>query len=212
MKTTEELIEILKQQWQLCADGYRSIQWLSDEMYQKFVDDYPDELPPIFQGKDQIRAYHEYHDLINKYQIENNISAIQWRTAIFGDVAINYPEPNSQLTTLPSDLELMAEHRQQIVAAWLKEVERLRLSIYHYCEEAKDHVPVSVDDFLMDADHCVWSLPSVHQVFFIPHSSCEVSIKVGWGCPNKAMYKDAVNTRSKTYYALGNDDLFVIFL
>jgi hypothetical protein len=147
----------------------------------------PDEEVLGLKGIRAMQKYHDYRESIQKYQVENQISAIQWQSLKLGDRFITFPKINDQLNCLDSDLEAIRIYKKGVVEAWAEYTQNRDLMFWYddsYQDRGSFYLDVTRDDILRVANSCEWAM--IYDWDRDWHE--EIVIEMGWGNPLEAGY------------------------
>lgn len=147
------------------------------------------------EGLESIWTYHDYRERIQKYQVENQISAIEWQVVTLGDRLVSFPQINDQLACLDSDLQVLRNYRTAVVEAWAEYSQNKGLMFWYedsYRNHSGVYCDVSCENVLRLANCCEWAMLHDWQ------DEQEVVLQVGWGNPLEAGYYD--HPESDSFY------------
>lgn len=182
VKTTDELLALLKGEMRACVEGKSHMMTADPEIREKvdarFADDPAYQLIGL-QGFSEMWAYHDYREEVQKYQVEHQISGLQKKRIALGDRVIVFHEDCDQLDILPSDLEVLKAQKHQVFEPWLSYVRENSLHIWHGSELPTFHSVESVDRFSQDCD---WAI--LHEW----DDYMGLTLQLGWGDPTKSGY------------------------
>jgi len=151
------------------------------------VSDTDHPIPSILSGVGAILAYHDYREMIQKYQAENQISAIEWQAIKLGDRLITFPDLNDQLNCLDSDLEVIHSYKAPIMEAW-REYSSNKELMFWYEENDPVYLDVTSDDILRLANDCEWAM--------LQDWDDIIKIELGWGNPLETGYYQYLDSGS----------------
>jgi hypothetical protein len=193
-KTTEELKALLDAQRKavmngakvMLGDGNPGLRAIVKQTLDKEASSDP--LYRLFglEGLETIWAYQDYRTLIQQYQVENQISAIEWQSIKMGDRLISFPDINDQLVCLESDLEVLRNYKTLVVAAWAEHTKNKNLMFWYedsYRNYSSFYCDVTRDEVLNLANNCEWAM-----LYDWKEEPEEVTLQVGWGDPLEADY------------------------
>lgn len=175
--TTQELIQILANERQACLHGQRLN--LAAKVSGNFVIDKYLKT----EGLQKFTAYQDFKAAVHRYQRENNVSGIVWRQLTVKGKTLCYPEVDTQLIALASDIELLKDFKTQIVGFW-DEI-TVGMDIYLSFNNGKDYqqiVPVDLDRIVYRTEWAsLWKSEN--------NNFLEVILQLGWGQPQEAAYR-----------------------
>ncbi|MEA5570243.1 hypothetical protein [Calothrix sp. UHCC 0171] len=185
--TTQELIQILASERQACLKGERlklDVTVSGSPILDQFI---------RADGLQKFTAYQDFKAAIHQYQRENNVSGIIWREVIVKEKRFSYPEVDTQLLALDSDLEILKAAKDKILLFW-NEVTvgmDLYLSIHH----GKLHQKIEREDYFRIAQRSEWAGLLVYE----KSDFLEIVLQLGWGKPEEACYKRGFPTSGCEY-------------
>jgi len=110
--STQELIEILADERQACLKGKRlklEVKVSGNPVIDQFI---------RTDGLQKFTAYQDFKAAIHDYQRENQVSGIIWREVTVKGQTLRYPEVDSELIALTSDLEILKAAKNSILEFW----------------------------------------------------------------------------------------------
>jgi hypothetical protein len=175
--TTQELIQILAAERQACLKGKRlklEITVSGNPVIDQFIST---------DGLQQFTAYQDFKAAIHDYQKENQVSGIIWREVTVKGKNLNYPEVNTDLIALASDLEILKAAKNSIVEFW-DEVS-MGMDLYLSFNNSKQYQQIVTSDVERIVQRTEWaSLCKWENSSFL-----EMILQLGWGKPEEAYYK-----------------------
>ncbi len=175
--TTQELIEILADERQACLKGKRlklEVKVSGNPVIDQFI---------RTDGLQKFTAYQDFKAAIHDYQRENQVSGIIWREVTVKGQTLRYPEVDSELIALISDLEILKAAKNSILEFWY-EVTR-EMDLYLSFNNSKQHEQIIRLDVERIAQRTEWaSLWKWENSSFL-----EIILQLGWGKPEEAYYK-----------------------
>jgi hypothetical protein len=175
--TTQELIQILAAERQACLNGKRlklEITVSGNPVIDQFI---------RTDGLQQFTAYQDFKTAIHEYQRENQVSGIIWREVTVKGKNLNYPEVNTELIALTSDLEILKSAKNSIVEFWYEV--STGMDLYLSFNNSKQHQQIATSDIERIVQRTEWaSLCKWENSSFL-----EMILQLGWGKPEEAYYK-----------------------
>jgi hypothetical protein len=175
--TTQELISILAAERQACLKGERlklEVTVSGNPVIDQFI---PTE------GLQKFAAYQDFKSAIHIYQQENQVSGIVWKEITIKGQTLHYPEVDTQLIALPSDLEIIKNAKNSILEFW-SNVTR-DMDLYLSFNNGKDYQQILNIDVERIAQRTEWAtLFKWENINFL-----EIILQLGWGKPEEASYK-----------------------
>jgi hypothetical protein len=175
--TTQELIQILADERQACLKGKRlklEITLSGNPVIDQFI---------RTDGLQQFTAYQDFKTAIHNYQKENQVSGIIWREVTVKGKNLHYPEIDSELIALTSDLEILKAAKNSIVEFWYKVT--VGMELYLSFNNSKQHQQIVISDVERIVQRTEWaSLCKWENSSFL-----EMILQLGWGKPEEAYYK-----------------------
>ncbi len=175
--TTQELIQILAAERQACLNGKRlklEITVSGNPLIDQFL---------RTDGLQQFTAYQDFKTAIHDYQRENQVSGIIWREVKVKGKNLNYPEVDTELIALPSDLEILKAAKNSIVEFWYQV--SMGMDLYLSFNNSKQYQQIITSDVERIVQRTEWaSLCKWENSSFL-----EMILQLGWGKPEEAYYK-----------------------
>ncbi|MEH1909118.1 MAG: hypothetical protein V7L05_00765 [Nostoc sp.] len=175
--TTQELIQILAAERQACLNGKRlklEITVSGNPLIDQFL---------RTDGLQQFTAYQDFKTAIHDYQRENQVSGIIWREVTVKGKNLNYPQLDTELIALISDLEILKAAKSSIVEFW-DEVS-MGMDLYLSFNNSKQYQQIVTSDVKRIVQRTEWaSLCKWENSSFL-----EMILQLGWGKPEEAYYK-----------------------
>ena len=174
---TQELIQILADERRACLLGQR-LNLAAKVSGSPLIDKYLRN-----DGIQKFTAYQDFKAAVHRYQREHRVSGIVWRQLTLKGKTLHYPEVDTQLIALVSDLDTLKAVKASIVAFWYEVTAGMEL--YLSFKNGKDHqlvTPADVDRFIQRtewASVCKWENSNF----------LEIILQLGWGQPAEAAYK-----------------------
>ena len=134
-------------------------------------------------GIRKFTAYQDFKAVVHRYQREHRVSGIVWRQLTLKGKTLHYPEVDTQLIALVSDLETLKAVKASIVAFWYEVTPGMEL--YLSFNNGKDHqliTPADVDRIIQRTEWA--SVCKCENSNFL-----EIILQLGWGQPAEAAYK-----------------------
>ena len=175
--TTQELIQILAAERQACLKGKRlklEITVSGNPVIDQFI---------RTDGLQQFTAYQDFKTAIHEYQRENRVSGIIWREMTVKGKSLHYPEIDTELIALTSDLEILKAAKNSIVKFWYEVT--VGMDLYLSFNNSKQHQQIVTSDVERIVQRTEWaSLCKWENSSFL-----EMILQLGWGKPEEAYYK-----------------------
>ncbi|WP_066381850.1 hypothetical protein [Anabaena sp. CA = ATCC 33047] len=175
--TTEELIQILAAERQACLKGERlklEVKVSGNPVIDQFI---------RTEGLQKFTAYQDFKAAIHDYQRENQVSGVIWREMTVKGKSLRYPEVDTQLIALNSDLEILKSAKNSIWDFWCAVT--AKMDLYLSFNNSKQHQKVTIADVERIAHITEWaSLWKWENSNFL-----EIILQLGWGKPEEASYK-----------------------
>jgi hypothetical protein len=175
--TTQELIKILAAERQACLKGERlklEITVSGNPLIDQFI---------RTDGFQQFTAYQDFKTAIHDYQRENQVSGIIWREVTVKGKNLHYPEVDTELIALTTDLEILKAAKNSIVEFWCEVT--MRMDLYLSFNNSKQHQKIVPSDVERIVQRTEWaSLCKWENSSFL-----EMILQLGWGKPEEAYYK-----------------------
>ncbi|AUT02677.1 hypothetical protein CLI64_21030 [Nostoc sp. CENA543] len=175
--TTDELIEILAAERQACLKGERlklEVNVSGNPVIDQFI---------RTEGLQKFTAYQDFKAAIHNYQQEYQVSGIVWREMTVRGKTLRYPEVDTQLIALASDLEIIKSAKDAILNFW-DEV-TAQMDLYLSFNNSKQYQKITTSDVERISQRTEWaSLWKWENPNFL-----EMILQMGWGKPEEASYK-----------------------
>jgi hypothetical protein len=175
--TTDELIEILAAERQACLKGERlklEVNVSGNPVIDQFI---------RTEGLQKFTAYQDFKAAIHNYQQEYQVSGIVWREMTVKGKTLRYPEVDTQLIALASDLEIIKAAKNSILNFWYEVT--AQMDLYLSFNNSKQYQKITVADVERIAKITEWaSLWKWENPNFL-----EMILQMGWGKPEEASYK-----------------------
>lgn len=175
--TTEELIQILRSERQACLKGDRlklKVTVSGNPLIDQFI---------RVDGLQKFTAYEDFKAAIHDYQRENQVSGIIWRQLSVKGKPFQYPEVNTQLITLVSDLEILKNAKKSILDFWNELIDGMDLYLsFNNSKQYRQIIKADVDRIVQRTE---WASLCV----FENSNFLEIILQLGWGKPEEAGYK-----------------------
>ncbi len=175
--TSEELIQILADERQACLKGKRlklEVTVSGNPVIDQFIKT---------DGLQKFTAYQDFKAAIHDYQRENQVSGILWREMTVKGKTLHYPEVDTELIALSTDLEIIQATKNTILEFW-DEV-TAGMDLYLSFNNNKQHQKILQPDVERIAQTTEWaSLWKWENSNFL-----EMILQLGWGKPEEARYK-----------------------
>lgn len=174
---TQELIEILESERQACLKGQRlklEISVSGNSVIDPFIKT---------EGLQRFTAYQDFKTSIHQYQQEHQVSGIVWQNITIKGRNLHYPEIDSQLIAIKSDLEILKKAKKSIVEFWYLVTNDMEL--YLSFSNGKKHEKISKIDIERINKRTEWA----NLIKWENHNFLEIILQLGWGKPEEATYK-----------------------
>ncbi|MDZ8109968.1 MAG: hypothetical protein RM338_30845 [Nostoc sp. DedQUE12a] len=175
--TTQELIQILADERQACLKGKRlklEVKVSGNPVIDQFI---------RTDGLQKFTAYQDFKAAIHDYQRENQVSGIIWRELTVKGKTLHYPEVDTELIALTSDLEILKAAKNSILEFWYEVT--TGMDLYLSFNNSKQHEQIAIPDVERIAQITEWaSLWKWENSNFL-----EIILQLGWGKPEEAYYK-----------------------
>lgn len=175
--TTEELIQILAAERQACLKGERlklEVTVSGNPLIDQFI---------RTDGLQKFTAYQDFKNAIHDYQREYQVSGIVWKEVSVKGKTLRYPEADTQLITLSSDLEILQAARDSMLEFWYEV--SAGMDLYLSFNNNKQHQLISISDVERIVQRTEWAtLLKWENPNFL-----EIVLQLGWGKPEEASYK-----------------------
>lgn len=175
--TTEELIQILRSERQACLKGERlklEVTVSGNPLIDQFIKS---------DGLQKFTAYEDFKAAIHDYQKEYQVSGIIWRKVTIKSKTLRYPEVDTQLIALPSDLEILKNAKSSLLNFWNEVTDKMDL--YLSFNNSKQYQQIIKADVERIAQRTEWASLCV----FENSNFLEIILQLGWGQPEEASYK-----------------------
>lgn len=174
---TQELIEILVVEKQACLKGERlklDVAVSGNPVIDQLI---------TTEGLQKFTAYQDFKASIHEYQRQNRVSGIVWKDLIVKGKTLTYPEVDSHLIALESDLEILKAAKDSMLEFW-QEV-TADMDLYLSLSNGTKYETINILDVERIAQRTEWSgfLKWENQNFL------ELILQMGWGKPEEAAYK-----------------------
>ncbi|HLO83514.1 MAG TPA: hypothetical protein VK203_00695 [Nostocaceae cyanobacterium] len=175
--TTQELISILANERQACLKGERlklEVTVSGNPVIDQFI---------TTEGLQKFTAYQDFKSAIHTYQQENQVSGIVWKDITIKGQTLHYPEVDTQLIALPSDLEIIKTAKNSILEFWYTVT--TDMDLYLSFNNGKDYQQIFNIDVERIGQRTEWAtLCKWENTNFL-----EIILQLGWGKPEEASYK-----------------------
>ncbi|MCC5635787.1 hypothetical protein LC593_07950 [Nostoc sp. CHAB 5844] len=175
--TTEELIQILAAERQACLKGERlklEVTVSGNPVIDQFI---------RTEGFQKFTAYQDFKAAIHNYQREHHVSGIVWREMTVKGQSLRYPEVDTQLVALTSDMAILQSAKNSILNFWYEVT--TDMDLYLSFNNSKQHQQITTSDVERIAQRTEWtSLWKWENPNFL-----ELILQLGWGNPEEASYK-----------------------
>lgn len=169
--TTQQLIKILDNELRATWKGERVIlshqERINNPVIAKALN--PDKMNQVF-------AYQDFRRQIHKYQIQNNVSGIIWRTCTYQSRSIQYPELHNQLIAVPGDKEILMNYKETVIDFWWEMTQGMNFWLSAHRRRPISHD--SIQDFIGDVE---WAE--------IDATRTELYLGLCWGNPQEYQYQ-----------------------
>ncbi|MBR8836958.1 MAG: hypothetical protein DSM106950_23875 [Stigonema ocellatum SAG 48.90 = DSM 106950] len=185
--TTKELIQILADERQACLMGKRLKLGVTDSG-NPVID-------PLIRTNalQKFSAYQDFRDTIHDYQRKHLVSGIVWREVTVKAKTLHYPEVDSQLIALPSDLDILKDTKKSLVEFWYGVTSGMDL--YLSFNNGKQHQQIIIPDVERISQRTEWaSLCKWENSNFL-----EIILQLAWGKPEEASYKRGFPSSGSEY-------------
>lgn len=197
--STEELIKILASERRACMNGERlnlAASASGNPLLDKFLK--PD-------GIQKFSAYRDFKAAVHHYQRQHQVSGIIWRELTIAGRSLSYPAIDEQLAALNSDLEILQDYRDSILAFWWSVT--TGMDLYLSVNNGKDYRQILPSQVSQTAGATEWANLSVHG----NSSFLEIILQLGWGKPEEAYYKRGLPTSGSEYIHAVNSGQYPIY-
>jgi hypothetical protein len=175
--TTEELIQILRSERQACLKGERlklEVTVSGNPLIDQFIKS---------DGLQKFTAYEDFKAAIHDYQKKYDVSGIIWRQVTIKSKTFEYPEVDTQLIALTSDLEIIKNAKNSVLNFWYEVTDGMDL--YLSFNNSKQYQNIIKADVERIALRTEWASLCV----FENRNFLEIILQLGWGKPEEASYK-----------------------
>jgi hypothetical protein len=175
--TTQELIQILATERQACLKGDRlklAVTVSGNPLIDQFIQT---------EGLQKFTAYQDFKAAIHEYQREYHISGIVWRQITVKGRTIRYPEVDSQLIALDSDIYLLKSVKNHMLEFWYEVT--TEMDLYLSFNNGKQYQQILAPDVKRIAYRTEWA----NLCLFENSNFLEIILQLGWGKPEEACYK-----------------------
>ena len=176
--TTKELIKILdcelKENWKGQRVVLSSKQRINDPVMAKALN--MDRVSKVF-------AYRDFRSQIHKYQQQQRVSGIIWRSCTFNQESITYPEIHNQLVPIDGDKEILIAARNQILDFWHQVTCEMKFWLVNYRSDRSGgrHQLISA--------HYLHKLIAQTEWAEIDAARTEIYLGLCWGIPQEHQYQ-----------------------
>ena len=175
--TTEELIQILRSERQACLKGERlklEVTVSGNPLIDQFIKS---------DGLQKFTAYEDFKAAIHDYQKKYDVSGIIWRKVTIKSKSLQYPEVDTHLIALTSDLEIIKNAKNSVLNFWYEVTDGMDL--YLSFNNSKQYQNIIKADVERIALRTEWASLCV----FENSNFLEIILQLGWGKPEEASYK-----------------------
>jgi hypothetical protein len=134
-------------------------------------------------GLQKFTAYQDFKNAIHDYQREHQVSGIVWKEVSVKGKILRYPEVDTQLTALSSDLEILQAAKNSILEFWYEV--SAGMDLYLSFNNNKQHQLI----FLSDVERIVQRTEWATLLKWENPNFLEIVLQLGWGNPEEASYK-----------------------
>ncbi|QJB44017.1 hypothetical protein [Dolichospermum flos-aquae] len=174
---TQELIQILATERQACLKGERlklDVTVSGNPFIDQFV---------RTDGLQRFTAYQDFKTSIHEYQRENQVSGIIWKDMTVKGKNLHYPEIDTELIALESDLAILKPAKDTILEFWY--LVTGEMDLYLSFSNGKQHQKIAKVDVERIVQRTEWAtLLKWENPNFL-----EIILQLGWGQPQEAAYK-----------------------
>ena len=175
--TTEELIQILAAERLACLKGERlklEVTVSGNPIIDQFI---------RTDGLQKFTAYQDFKNALHDYQRDYQISGIVWKEISVKGKILRYPEVDTQLIALSSDLEILQAAKNHILEFWY--AVSAGMDLYLSFNINKQHQLIFMSDVERIVQRTEWA------TLWKSESSnfLEIVLQLGWGKPEEASYK-----------------------
>lgn len=175
--TTQEIIQILATERQACLKGERlklQVSVSGNPVIDQFIST---------DGLQKFNAYQDFKASIHKYQRENQVSGIVWKELTLKGKTLHYPEVDTQLIALNSDLEILKAAKNSMLEFW--DTITADMELYLSVSNGKLHEKINIIDVTRIAQRTEWA----NFLKWENANFLELILQMGWGKPEEAAYK-----------------------
>jgi hypothetical protein len=185
--STEELIQIVRSERQACLEGKRlklAVTVSGNPLLDQFIST---------DGLQKFSAYQDFKAAIHEYQREHQVSGIVWREVTIKGKTLCYPEVDTQLIALASDMETLKAAKSSILEFWHEVTSGMDL--YLSFNNGREHKQIEISDVERIALRTEWAnLWKWENPNFL-----EIILQLAWGKPEEACYKRGFPTSGSEY-------------
>ncbi|HLP92291.1 MAG TPA: hypothetical protein VK184_27330 [Nostocaceae cyanobacterium] len=175
--TTQELIKILADERQACLKGERlklEVTVSGNPIIDQFI---------TTEGLQKFTAFQDFKAAIHQYQRDHQVSGIVWKEMTIKGQTLNYPEIDSHLIALETDLAIIKASKNTVLEFWHQVTQDMEL--YLSFNNGKQHQTILKIDVERIAHRSEWAtLCKWENTNFL-----EIILQLGWGKPEEASYK-----------------------
>jgi len=175
--TPQELIQILATERQACLKGHRlklAVKATGNPLIDMLIKT---------EGLQKFTAYQDFKSAVHNYQKEYQVSGIIWRQLTVKNKTLQYPEVDTHLISLPSDLEILKAAKNSAIEFWYEVTDGMDLYLsFNNCKEHQLIQKVDVERIAQRTEWATllkWENPNM----------LEIILQMGWGKPEDATYK-----------------------
>lgn len=189
IKTTEELLEILKAEFKACMNGQRTFP-LPANAEEKVV-----ELTGFmgaFLGAERmlhVANYHEFREQVQAYQVANQVSGLTVKTIEINGKTYRFPEISDQLVLLDSDVQILKAAKDRIAEVFLDYCRNnFVYCCFDYCspKQGQWEIQTTCEYIAHIAANCEWA--EIGKIG--KYSGAGLWLALGWGNPVDARCRD----------------------
>ncbi|MFW6359095.1 MAG: hypothetical protein ACOC0N_07800 [Chroococcales cyanobacterium] len=174
--TTEQLIQILDQELRATWKGQRlllsSDDRLNDPVLQTILGS---------EKLSKVYAYQDFRSQIHRYQRENQISGLIWRTCRFQGKVLRFPERHPHLITIPQDKAILMAAKESVLSFWRETTANMSF----WLAGIEQHSQISSQRVEELAESAEWTE--------IDAAQTELYLGLCWGKPEECHYRWAGN-------------------
>ncbi|TAE61934.1 MAG: hypothetical protein EAZ87_00495 [Nostocales cyanobacterium] len=174
---TQELIEIIAAEKQACLKGERlklDVAVSGNPVIDQLI---------TTEGLQKFTAYQDFKASIHEYQRQNQVSGIVWKDLTVKGKTLNYPEVDSHLVALESDLEILKAAKKPMLEFWHQVT--ADMDLYLSLSNGKNHEKINTLEVERIANRTEWA----SFLKWENHNFLELILQMGWGKPEEAAYK-----------------------